>query len=128
MIELLTITPLSVEYYTSTPGSPSVAPSTSSHSAPIFSTVADLSTEESSMVSGNSQVAGPNLGIRVAIPIIIFFVAGLILVISLIIIIYYAKKSKNCKTVYMLTNKRDSSYTHIPLVEAESEGESGDSK
>ena len=87
--------------------------------------MADLSTEESSTISGNSQVAGSNLGIRVAIPVVFFFVAGLMLVISLIVIVYYARKSKNCKTVnIILTSKKDSSYTHIPLVEADSE--SGD--
>ena len=56
----------------------------------------------------------------VAIPIAILFVAGLIVVISLIIIIY-TRKSKKCKTVNILTNKKDSSYTHVPLVEADGE-------
>ena len=101
--------------------------SLSSDSGPIFSTVADLSTEESSTISGNSQVAGPNLSIHLAIPVVIFFVAGLMFVISLIIVVYYARKSKNCKTVNtILTNKKDSSYMHISLVEAD--GESGDFK
>ena len=122
MIEL-TGTPFSVEYCTSTPASLSVA--LSSDSGPIFSAVADLSTEESSTISGNSQVAGPNLGICVALPVVIFFVAGLVFVISLIITVYYARKSKNCKTVNtILTNKKGSSYTHISLIEAD--GESGD--
>ena len=117
----LTGTPFSVEYYTSTPASLSLMPS--SDSGPIFSTVADLSTEEST-ISGNSQVAGPNLGICVAIPVVIFFVVGLMLVVSLIVIIYYARKSKNCKTVnIILTNKIDSNYTHIPLVGADGESE-----
>ena len=49
--------------------------------------MADLSTEESSTISGNSQVAGPNLSIRVAISVVIFFVAGLMFVISLIIVV-----------------------------------------
>jgi hypothetical protein len=79
--------------------------------------VVDSSTEESSTIS-NSQVAGPNLGMLEAIPVVILLVAGLLVVISLIIIVY-ARKSKSCKTVNILTDKRDSSYTHIPLVEAD---------
>ena len=89
MIELIG-TPLSAVYYT--PASLCYA------ICPIFSTVADFSTEKSSTING-SQVAGPNLGIRVATPIIaIFFVAALILVVYIYIIVYTAaKKSKNCK-------------------------------
>jgi hypothetical protein len=112
MIQLIA-TPFSAVYHTPA----SLAVTLSSDFGPIVSTVADSSTEESSTIS-NSQVAGPNLDILVAIPVVILFVAGLIVVISLIIIVY-ARKSKNCKTVNILTEKRNSSYTHIPLVEAD---------
>ena len=109
----LTVIPFSAAYYT--PASLSVT--LSSDSGLIVSSVADLSTEEGSTIS-NSQVAGPNLGMLIAIPITILFVAGFIVVISLIIIIY-TRKSKNCKMVNVY--KKDSTYIHIPLVEADGE-------
>ena len=116
MIQLIVI-PFSAAYYT--PASLSVM--LSSDSGPIVSSVADLSTdhEEGSTIS-NSQVAGPNLGILMSIPITILFVAGFIVVISLTIILY-TRKSKNCKMVNVLTDEKDSTYTHIPLVEADGE-------
>ena len=79
----------------------------------------DVSTEESSMIS-SPQVAGPNLGIHIEIPVVVLFVVGVI-IITFLIIIVYARKSKNRKTVNILTNKNDLNYTHIPLVGANDE-------
>lgn len=120
MIEL-TATPLSAIAPYHTPATLSDMPSFSD-SGLIFLTMGKFSTvKRNSTISNNSQVAGPNLGVRVALPILIFFVAtGLILMVSLIAIVY-ARKSKNCKTVNILTDRTNASYTHIPLAEAESD-------
>ena len=90
MIQLTVSTPSLAAYCT--PLSPSVVLSSDSGpiivpSSPIVSSRTDLSIEENSTIS-NPQVAGPNLGICIAIPVVVLFVAGVILITSLIIILY----------------------------------------
>ena len=135
-IQLTVSISISAAYYTplsppsvvlSTEPGPIVVPSSdsgpivmpSSDSGLTVSSVTDLSTEESSIIS-SPQVAGPNLGIRIAIPVVVLFVVSVI-IITFLIIIVYARKSKNCKTVNILTNMNDPNYTYIPLVGADGE-------
>ena len=79
-----------------------------------------LSTEKDGTIS--SQVTGPNVGVLIAAPVIAcIFLACLILVVSIIV---YFKKSQRCKTLNIgtiYTNKTNSDYTHIPLVEDDHE-------